>query len=121
MHTTGIKHMLMFYHNRFQSSVLLGTTTLLIQAVVLVYTSTCNYTNSHLPTSFTAMALSDSCFASFLSGKWVTWLNFHFPKFQKLLKYFLAIWVSFFMNILPLKFVLALLGDLLFQMWDLWD
>ena len=42
----------MFYHNRFQSLVLLGTTTLLIQALVLVYTSTCSYTNSHLPTSF---------------------------------------------------------------------
>lgn len=61
------------------------------------------------------MALSDFCSASLLSGKWVTWLNFHFPKFQKLLKYFLAIWISFFMNIPPFKFVLVLLEDLLFQ------
>lgn len=81
--------MLMFYHNRFQSSVLLGTATLLIQAVVLVYTSTYSYTNSHLPTSFITMALSDFFSASLLSGKWVTWLNFHFP-FSKTPQIFLG-------------------------------
>lgn len=82
VYTTGIKYMLMFYHNCFQSSTLLGTTALLFQGVVLIYTLTCNYTTSHFPTSLTTHGIVRLCSVSLLGRNGLHCLIFIFPSFK---------------------------------------